>query len=116
MLSPFKLKTGLIALVLCGAAGAWSPPAQAGESTGTWRNGMVDGPYGPGYYGPDGTYYGDGRRSRRRVYVPEYRRPSRNYEAYYEYDDPYARHRRHHWRDGNRNVYGGQDRDWEPGR
>jgi hypothetical protein len=46
------LKVSFAAAVIGGAALASSLPAAAGESTGTWRNGMVEGPYGPGYYGP----------------------------------------------------------------
>jgi hypothetical protein len=76
MVSSRILKTGLVALALSGAALVSSLPSQAGESTGTWRNGMVDGPYGPGYYTPDGRYYGNGHRQRRRVYVQEYYEPA----------------------------------------
>jgi hypothetical protein len=39
------------ALVLGGALLAWTAPADAGARTGTWRNGMVAGPMGVGYYG-----------------------------------------------------------------
>ena len=46
-----------------------------------------------GYYGADGRYYRDGRRSGRRGYVREDRRPSRNYGGYYVYENPYARPR-----------------------
>ena len=54
------LKAGFAALALAASVIAWSPAAEAGATTGTWRNGMRDGPYGPGYYGPDGTFYGNG--------------------------------------------------------
>jgi hypothetical protein len=40
---------GLTALVMGGAMLS-STPAQAGASTGTWKNGMVAGPYGVGCY------------------------------------------------------------------
>jgi hypothetical protein len=45
------LKAGLAALALGGAILASATSAEAGASTGTWRNGMVAGPYGAGYYG-----------------------------------------------------------------
>jgi hypothetical protein len=45
------LTVGIAALALGGAILASSTEAQAGASTGTWRNGMVAGPYGAGYYG-----------------------------------------------------------------
>lgn len=94
MVSSRILKAGLVALALSGTALVSSVPAQAGESTGTWRNGMVDGPYGPGYYGPDGRYYGNGHRQRRRVYVQEYYRPAApRYRQYDYYDDRYSRPR-----------------------
>jgi hypothetical protein len=54
------LKAGLAALAIAGAVVAASAPAEAGRRTGTWQNGMVAGPYGPGYYGPDGSFYGNG--------------------------------------------------------
>jgi len=47
------LTAGFAALTLGGALLA-SAPAEAGARTGTWRNGMVAGPYGVGYYGPYG--------------------------------------------------------------
>jgi hypothetical protein len=43
------LTAGFAAMVLGGTLLS-SAPAQAGASTGTWRNGMVAGPYGVGYY------------------------------------------------------------------
>jgi hypothetical protein len=68
MLKAFTMKAVAAALVLAGA-GLGSPvPTAAGESTGTWRNGMVEGPFGPGYYrgAPGGAYvrpdYDDGYR------------------------------------------------------
>ena len=90
MVTARAFKTGFTALVLCGALAAWSPPAQAGSSTGTWRNGMVAGPAGVGYYGTNDGYYIETRRSGRRGYVREYRRPSRSYGSYYVYEDPYV--------------------------
>jgi len=106
--------TGLAAFVLSGAVALWSVPADAGASTGRWRNGMVDGPYGPGYYGPDGTFYGDGRPRPRR-YVREYHRPSRNYREYYQYDDAYERPRSYRWRqqyEYRRRPYWDEDSNW----
>ena len=112
MLSGRVVRTGLAFLALSGAAAIWSAPVQAGSSTGTWRNGMVDGPYGPGYYGPDGRYYGDGRQQRRRGYARETYRPSRSYGGYYEYRDPYARPSGYRWR----GDYGPRrDRYWDDG-
>ena len=87
------LKIGFSLLALCGALAVWSLPAQAGSSPGTWRNGMVAGPITVGYYGADGRYYREGRRSGRRGYVREHRRPSRDYGDYYAYENPYARPR-----------------------
>jgi hypothetical protein len=91
MLYPNLLRTGLAALMLSGVVAIWSHPVQAGESTGTWRNGMVAGPYGPGFYGPDGSYYGNGRSYRRRGYAQEYYRPSRSHRRYYYDEEPYPR-------------------------
>lgn len=51
------LAAGVAALALGGSLLA-AAPAQAGESTGRWRNGMVAGPYGPGYYGYRSAGYG----------------------------------------------------------
>jgi hypothetical protein len=62
------LKAGLAGLAIAGAVAGWSASATAGQTTGTWRNGMVAGPYGPGYYGRDGTFYGNGFRGPRRHY------------------------------------------------
>ena len=86
------LKIGFSVFAMCGALAAWSLPAHAGESTGTWRNGMVSGPAGVGYYGSNGGYYVERHRSGRRGYAREYRRPSR---GYYVYEDPYAIPRRY---------------------
>ena len=46
---------GAAALVMGGSL-MITAPATAGESTGRWRNGMVAGPYGPGYYGQRHAY------------------------------------------------------------
>jgi hypothetical protein len=64
------LKAGLAALALGGAILASAAPAEAGASTGRWRNGMVAGPYGAGYYGqqayrPTGYGYRGGYGYRR---------------------------------------------------
>jgi hypothetical protein len=105
MFSSRILKIGLLALALSGAATLASVPVQAGESTGTWRNGMVNGPYGPGWYEPGGSYYENARTVRRRAYGreryrhrPSYRRaPNRYYgNSYYprrEYGWPVERPR-----------------------
>ncbi len=90
MLTARALKFGFSVLAVCGALAVGALPAQAGESTGTWRNGMVAGPAGVGYYGSDGVYYVERRRSGRRGYAREYRRPSRSYGGYYVYEDPHA--------------------------
>jgi hypothetical protein len=82
------LRAGLAAFALCGAVVAWSAPAEAGASTGTWRNGMQAGPYGPGYYGPDGRYYGPPRfyGGRRGYYgPPRYYGGRRGYYSGYGY-------------------------------
>ncbi len=50
------LTAGFAVLALGGALLA-SAPAEAGASTGTWRNGMVAGPRGVGYYGGYGYGY-----------------------------------------------------------
>jgi hypothetical protein len=79
------MRSGLAAFVFCGAVLALSAPAGAGASTGTWRNGMQAGPYGPGYYGPDGSYYGPPRYygGRRGYYRgPRYYAPRGYYEGY----------------------------------
>jgi hypothetical protein len=57
------LKAGLAALMLGGTILASATSAEAGASTGTWRNGMVAGPYGAGYYGHG---YGPARYGYRR--------------------------------------------------
>src|SRR3954454_4055928 len=57
------LKAGLAALMLGGAILASATSAEAGAGTGTWRNGMVAGPYGAGYYGHG---YGPARYGYRR--------------------------------------------------
>jgi hypothetical protein len=45
------LMAGLAALALGGAVLVSAAPAEAGASTGRWRNGMVAGSAGVGYYG-----------------------------------------------------------------
>ena len=47
-----------VALTVLTCAGLVLPPtfAEAGASTGTWRNGMVAGPDGVGWYGRHGAY------------------------------------------------------------
>ena len=115
MFSDRVLKTGVAFLALSGAVAVWTAPAQAGASTGKWRNGMQMGPAGPGYYGPDGRYYGDGRQQRRRTYTREYYRPQRDYGSYYEYRDPYARPSGYRWRGGGygyRSGPGWDDDGW----
>jgi hypothetical protein len=82
MFSSRILKIGLLALALSGAVTLASVPAQAGENTGTWRNGMVDGPYGPGWYEPRGAYYENARTVRRRPYVRERYRYRPTYRSY----------------------------------
>ncbi len=117
MFSAHALKAGLAVLALSGAVSIWSAPAQAGASTGTWRNGMVDGPYGPGYYHPGGRYY-DGGRQRHRGYAREYYRSPRNYSSdgsYYEDNTPYARPGGYRWRGGygyRPDPYWGEDGGW----
>jgi hypothetical protein len=81
MFSSRILKIGLLALALSGAATLASVPVQAGESTGTWRNGMVDGPYGPGWYGR-GDHYENARTVRRRAYGRERYRHRPSYRSY----------------------------------
>jgi hypothetical protein len=48
------LTAGLAALAMGGVLLASAAPAEAGASTGRWRNGMVAGPAGVGYYGHQG--------------------------------------------------------------
>jgi hypothetical protein len=55
------LKAGLVFLAFGGAVLASAAPADAGSSTGTWRNGMRAGPIGPNYYGQRGGYSGPER-------------------------------------------------------
>ena len=45
------VQAALGAVALGGTLLIGSAPANAGASTGTWRNGMVAGPYGVGHYG-----------------------------------------------------------------
>jgi len=51
-------KFAKIALTVLTCTSLSLPPtaAEAGMRTGTWRNGMVAGPYGVGWYGPDGSF------------------------------------------------------------
>jgi hypothetical protein len=57
-----SLAAGAAVLALGGAM-VTPAPAEAGARTGTWRNGMVAGPYGVGYYGrPAYRSYGYGYR------------------------------------------------------
>lgn len=51
------LTAGIAALAMGGAILATSAPAEAGASTGRWRNGMVAGPAGVGYYGGRHAYH-----------------------------------------------------------
>jgi hypothetical protein len=102
MFSSRILKTGLLVLALSGSATLASLPAQAGESTGTWRNGMVDGAYGPGWYGPGGAYYEDTRTVRRRTHVRERHRTRPSHRAYRYapnryYGDSYYPRRGYDW-------------------
>jgi hypothetical protein len=46
------------AVIVAGSVLATALPAEAGASTGTWRNGMVASPYGAGQYGAPGGYSG----------------------------------------------------------
>jgi hypothetical protein len=75
------LAAAVAALALSGAVVGSTTPAEAGASTGTWRNGMVDGPYGPGFYSPNGRFLGRGDRDDRyrgrRSYDDDDYRPSR---------------------------------------
>jgi len=71
MVRTTALLTAGFAATLLGGTLLASAPAQAGASTGTWRNGMVAGPYGVGYY------RGYGYRPARYGY-----RPARYYRRY----------------------------------
>ncbi|MBA1155510.1 hypothetical protein [Microvirga mediterraneensis] len=93
MFSSRILKTCVLALALSGAATLASLPAQAGESTGTWRNGMVSGPYGVGWYGPGGVTYEHARTVRRRAYVPPRHRYNRSYRSHRYAPNRYYRDR-----------------------
>ncbi|WP_262030410.1 hypothetical protein [Microvirga sp. Mcv34] len=101
MFSSRILKTCVLALALSGSATLASLPAQAGESTGTWRNGMVNGPYGAGWYGPGGVTYERARTVRRKAHVPPRHRYGRSYRAYRYAPNRYYRNRHY----GNR-YYG----------
>jgi hypothetical protein len=82
MLDRRVLKAGCAALAFAASVLAWSTPAEAGATTGTWRNGMRDGPYGPGYYGPDGTFYGNGDGTTRIPPRRHFGRPRGYYGSY----------------------------------
>ncbi len=95
MSSSWILRTGLAVLALTAAVAAWSP-VEAGARTGTWRNGMVQGEYGPGYYNDHDLYYEE-RRPRRggRIYRDypreRYQGPQHGgYGGYYF--DPHSAH------------------------
>jgi hypothetical protein len=83
------LTTGLSALALGGALLLASAPAQAGASTGTWRNGMQAGPYGVGCYDARCASRNYGYR---RAYRPVQAYPS--YRSRRAYDDCYTERRR----------------------
>jgi hypothetical protein len=94
MLSFRILQAGLASLAVTAAVAALSP-AEAGARTGTWRNGMVQGDYGPGYYSDDGYYYGEPRRRQRGRVYREY--PRERYDqvpgGYGGYDfNPHSAH------------------------
>jgi hypothetical protein len=75
---------GLTALFMGGAMLA-SVPAQAGASTGTWKNGMVAGPYGVGCYNARCAARNYGYRGspyRRHHYRPVQVYPSYGYRHY----------------------------------
>jgi len=115
MLSSRALKAGLAALGLFGALSLWSVPAEAGASTGTWRNGMVAGPRGPGYYVPYGRYYGEARPYRYRGYARRSYAPPRYYDGYDGYDGYGYRYPRRWGYSpyGQRSYPYGADPNWE---
>ena len=86
------LRASMAAALISGAALTSSLPASAGSSTGTWRNGMVAGPYGIGWYGPRGSF------------APAYHAHYGGYPGYYGagYGGPYGY-------PGYRHGYGGYD-------
>ena len=53
-------KVAKVVLIVLTCTSLSLPPtvAEAGMRTGTWRNGMVAGPYGIGWYGPHGYHGG----------------------------------------------------------
>jgi hypothetical protein len=92
-----SLKLVLSSIALCTAVLSWSPSAEAGASTGTWRNGMRAGPVGPGHYGPGGSYYAPRphyRRDRgyygRGNYGDNGYRAQRRYQRGYAVERPYG--------------------------
>ena len=80
---------GLAALVIGGTTLA-SAPAQAGASTGTWKNGMVAGPRGVGCYDARCAARNYGYRG-----VPHRRHHYRSVDVYPSYRARY--HRRCHY-------------------
>jgi hypothetical protein len=66
-------KVAKIALTILACTSLSLPPtaAEAGMRTGTWRNGMVAGPYGVGWYGSHG-YFAPSRHARYGGYYPGY--------------------------------------------
>jgi hypothetical protein len=73
-----------VAALAVSSAVVGSTSVEAGERTGTWRNGMVDGPYGPGYYSPNGRFLGRGERDDR---YDDYRPSRRSYYGGFDDDD-----------------------------
>ena len=75
-------KFAKITLTVLTCASLSLPPtiAEAGMSTGTWRNGMIAGPYGVGWYGPRGSF------------APAYHAHYGGYPGYYGagYGGPYG--------------------------
>jgi hypothetical protein len=79
------LRTALFAIGVGATMLFSSAPADAGASTGRWRNGMVAGPYGVGYYGYPARRYGAYRAYRYRpayAYRPYRYRPAYGYRPY----------------------------------
>ncbi len=87
MLHSRTWRAALGALALGGALFTWTGPASAGAGTGTWRNGMVAGPYGVGCY--------DGRCARRNYgYRPVQAYPEYRVRRSYRERDCYMERRR----------------------
>jgi hypothetical protein len=53
-----KVAKVVLTILTCTSLSLPPTVAEAGMRTGTWRNGMVAGPYGIGWYGPRGYYGG----------------------------------------------------------